>query len=146
MSRSGPIVLVLFLAACQQSAPPPSNTETSELAEGEESRLRPGLYEVTGTETLPGVGTSAERREQKCLDPNDAAHPDRFLVNPGDGCKPGELIKSDGEMRREFRCKGDRVLNFTVTFGSDSWDQAITGTSYQGSYEAHERGQRIGDC
>lgn len=146
MMRIGVILLMLLVAGCDPGSPSPVQNESVPASTDASRWLRPGLYEVTGFESLSGMRTGPERRETTCIGHTEAAHPDRFLVNPGNGCKPGELIISDHEMQREFRCQDNHVINFTVSFTSDSWHQSVIGTSTTGGYEARETGRRVGDC
>jgi hypothetical protein len=146
MRCSWAFLSALFLVACDPHASEQPAEQAAGLPGKEPVRLLPGLYEVTGSETLPGIGTRMIDSDRQCFGPDDAAHPDRLLVNPGSGCQPGELFSSDGEFRREFRCNDNRVINFTVRFTNDSWEQSLIGTSNDGGYESLTSGKRVGDC
>ena len=132
------------LAACQPGAPsPPSN------AIAEEIGLQAGMYDVSTTETLPGIGTAPEEREGQCIRGEQAAHPESFLarVHGGlAGCTAGDVSVSGHESRGELRCVDNHTLGLSATYTRDSWDQTISGVSDDGSYEAHQTAHLVGTC
>lgn len=115
-----------------------------------QSRLTPGLYEMTMDMSLPGKSGPPAIGATQCLtaeDLKDLGDPRNLMRAAEDeDCKVSDLVTAADRLTFNFTCAGESVSRAEFNYGIDSYS-GIATTKREGEVVTNKMsGKRIGEC